>query len=62
MEGNVITTQEIFAFEKEGIDELGRVAGRHRATGIRPVFAEQLKTAGILLPTELFEDWVEPRG
>jgi len=62
MEGNVITTQDIFVFEKEGINELGRVTGRHRATGIRPAFAEQLKQAGILLPAELFEDWVEPRG
>ena len=62
MEGNVITTQDIFVFEKEGINELGMVAGRHRATGIRPAFAEQLKQAGILLPAELFEDWVEPRG
>jgi pilus assembly protein CpaF len=62
MEGNVITTQDIFVFEKEGIDERGGVAGRHRATGIRPAFAEQLKTAGILLPAELFEDWAEFRG
>ena len=62
MEGNVITTQDIFAFEKEGVDELGKVAGRHRATGIRPAFAEQLKTAGIRLPAELFEDWVKPQG
>jgi pilus assembly protein CpaF len=60
MDGNVITTQDIFVFEKEGINELGVVVGRHRATGIRPRFASRLKTAGIPLPTELFEDSSEP--
>jgi pilus assembly protein CpaF len=59
MEGTVITTQDIFVFEKEGINEEGAVLGRHKATGIRPKFAERLKQAGIPLPTELFEDWVE---
>jgi pilus assembly protein CpaF len=56
MDGNVITTQDIFVFEKEGINELGMVVGRHKATGIRPKFAKRLATAGIPLPTELFED------
>ncbi|MBI3781265.1 MAG: CpaF family protein [candidate division NC10 bacterium] len=59
MEGTVITTQDIFVFAKEGINEQGTVIGRHRATRIRPKFAERLKAAGILLPTELFEDWSE---
>src|SRR5574337_971951 len=57
MEGNVITTQDIFAFEKQGINEHGVVLGRHRATGIRPKFAERLQQAGVLLPPGLFEDW-----
>lgn len=59
MEGTVITTQDIFVFDKEGINEQGTVIGRHRATRIRPKFAERLKAAGILLPSELFEDWSE---
>jgi len=59
MEGTVITTQDIFVFEKEGINKEGTVLGRHKATGIRPKFAERLEQAGIPLPTELFEDWVE---
>ena len=59
MEGTVITTQDIFVFEKEGINEQGAVLGRHKATGIRPKFAERLQQAGILLPAELFEDWSE---
>ncbi|MGH7409989.1 MAG: CpaF family protein, partial [Candidatus Methylomirabilis sp.] len=59
MEGNVITMQDIFVFEKEGINEQGVVLGRHKATGIRPKFTERLKSAGIPLPAELFEDWSE---
>jgi pilus assembly protein CpaF len=57
MEGNVITTQDIFVFEKQGVNEQGVVLGRHKATGIRPKFAERLKQAGILLPAGLFEEW-----
>ncbi len=59
MEGNVLTTQDIFVLEKEGINELGMVVGRHKATGIRPKFSDRLKTAGILLPADFFDDWSE---
>lgn len=59
MEGNVITMQDIFVFEKEGINEQGVVLGRYKATGIRPKFSERLAQAGIPLPAELFEDWSE---
>ncbi len=59
MEGNVITMQDIFVFEKEGINEQGVVLGRYKATGIRPKFTERLEQAGILLPAELFADWSE---
>lgn len=59
MEGNVITMQDIFVFEKEGINEQGVVLGRYKATGIRPKFSERLEQAGIPLPAELFEDWSE---
>lgn len=56
MEGDVITLQEIFRFERRGIDAEGRVLGRFRATGIRPRFSEKLELAGIDLPDELFSD------
>jgi len=56
MEGEVITMQEIFVFERAGIGENGEVLGRFRPTGIRPKFAEKLQVAGIRLPTDLFED------
>jgi pilus assembly protein CpaF len=56
MEGDVITMQEIFLFERQGIGEDGKVMGRFKATGIRPRFAERLRTAGIELPTALFSN------
>jgi pilus assembly protein CpaF len=61
MEGDIITMQEIFAFEKLGINEEGRVLGRFRATGVRPKCAERLKAAGIHLPASMFEGVMEVR-
>ncbi len=55
MEEEVITTQDIFLFEQQGIDSNGRVLGYHRATGIRPKFSEQLTRAGIQLGLEIFD-------
>jgi len=55
MEGEVITMQDIFLFERAGIGPDGRVRGRFRATGIRPKCAERLASAGIQLPADLFE-------
>jgi len=61
MEGDVITMQEIFLFEKVGVTEDGKVVGRFRATGIRPKCCERLKTAGIHLPPAMFEGVTEVR-
>ena len=51
MEGETITMQEIFQFERTGVDSTGKVIGRFRTTGIRPRFAERLKQYGMQLPT-----------
>ncbi len=59
MEGQIITLQDLFVFEKRGIDAEGRVIGRFAATGIRPKFYEKLVSAGIRLRTEIFEEVVE---
>ena len=59
MEGDVITLQDLFVFEKSGISPDGRVHGRFAATGIRPKFHEKLLAAGIDLPAELFDSVVE---
>jgi pilus assembly protein CpaF len=56
MEGETITMQEIFQFERTGIDAQGQVIGRFRATGIRPRFAERLKACGLQLPRVFFEE------
>jgi len=56
MEGETITMQEIFLFERSGLDKDGRVLGRFRTTGIRPRFADKLKAAGYQLPRIAFED------
>lgn len=55
MEGDVITTQDIFVFVQEGVDKNGKVRGRFRATGVRPRFASRLASHGIHLSSELFE-------
>jgi pilus assembly protein CpaF len=59
MEGNIITLQDLFVFEKRGIDPDGRVIGRFAATGIRPKFYEKLVAAGIRLRQDVFEEVVE---
>src|SRR5215472_6948092 len=55
MEEDVVTTQDIFTFDQEGIDSDGRVVGSHRATGVRPKFTERLSRAGIHLGSEVFD-------
>ena len=57
MEGDVITMQDIFVFDREGIGGQGQVLGQFRATGIRPVFTERLKAYGIELPMSLFTNF-----
>ena len=59
MEGDIITLQDIFVFDRLGIDESGKVRGMFRATGIRPKFAERLATGGCRLRPALFESRVE---
>jgi pilus assembly protein CpaF len=61
MEGDVITMQEIFAFEKLGVTAEGKVIGRFRATGVRPKVCERLKASGIHLPPDMFEGVTEVR-
>lgn len=55
MEGEVISMQDIFVFEKFGISEDGRVLGAFKGTGIRPKFEDQLRASGIILPSNIFD-------
>jgi len=59
MEGEIVTLQDIFRFEQEGIDEHGRILGRLQSTGIRPTFAEGFALAGIAVPEGLFQNVAE---
>jgi len=55
MEGDVITMQEIFLFERKGLTPDGKVSGCFRATGIRPKCSDRLAAVGYALPMEMFE-------
>ena len=59
MEGEVVTLQDIFVFEKRGLNPEGQVVGRFAATGIRPKFYEKLLAGGIRLRPEIFDEVVE---
>lgn len=55
MEDDVVSMQDVFVFEKQGVSPDGRTLGTFTATGIRPKFAEKLKASGISLPASFFE-------
>ncbi len=55
MEDDVVSMQDVFVFEKQGVSPEGRTLGAFTATGIRPKFAEKLHASGIILPTNMFE-------
>ena len=55
MEGEVITMQEIFAFRQTGLSQEGKVEGYFAATGVRPKFADRLRTFGFALPDAMFD-------
>ena len=55
MEGDIISAQEIFTYERLGVTAGGMVRGRHRATGVRPIAAERMVTWGIKLDDNLFD-------
>ena len=62
MEGEIITMQDIFLFDKIGVLPDGRVSGRFRSTGIRPKLFEKLQTAGIELPLSILQTNVPVNG
>jgi pilus assembly protein CpaF len=59
MDNDMITLQDVFVFERSGIDESGKVRGVFRSTGLAPHFAERLATAGCRLSPALFESRME---
>ena len=55
MEGNVITTQEIFSFHQKGVDAEGKVRGIFCFQGVRPKFVEKFKVLGIDIAPGVFD-------
>jgi pilus assembly protein CpaF len=55
MEGEIVTMQEIFKFDRTGMGEDGTVLGELKPTGVRPKFAEKLRVSGFNLSANLFE-------
>jgi pilus assembly protein CpaF len=54
MEGDVVSMQEIFKYDQQGIDDNGKVIGKHISTGVRPRFADLCKAKGVDLPNDIF--------
>ena len=55
MEGEVVTTQEVYRFKRRGVTPEGRIIGQFEATGVRPMFTDRLRVSGIELPSRMFE-------
>src|ERR1700689_4444238 len=55
MEADVISLQDLFLFERQGVSAEGRTVGIFAATGVRPKFADRLKAAGLDLPANMFD-------
>src|SRR5262245_1601437 len=55
IERNQILMQEIFRYERRGVDEAGRVLGGFRSAGVIPEFAERLEACGLVLPEVIFQ-------
>jgi len=58
MEGDTVTLQEIFSFERTSIDEKGKVKGRFLFHGVRPRFMDKFNVMGISTPPDLFDKTV----
>jgi len=54
MEGDVVTMQDIFKFEQDGVNAEGKAYGRIVATGVRPSFLERLRAAGAVVDPQWF--------
>lgn len=54
MEGEIITMQEIFKFQRYGLDPNGKIIGRFEATGLRSHYSERFKHSGFELPNEIY--------
>jgi pilus assembly protein CpaF len=56
MEGEVIVMQDLFRFRQTGVSAAGEARGLFECLGVRPSFIPRLKTVGIELPSNMFEE------
>jgi len=62
VDNDLVEMQDIFEFERSGISAHGKVVGRFRATGARPVCLDRLKAYGIHLSASIFQEERQVRG
>ena len=55
MEGEVIVLQDLFLYDQRGVDQKGKVIGKHRATSLRPKLVDRLAQQGIEFPAPISE-------
>ena len=55
MEGDVISMQEIFRYQRVGLTPDNKIIGHFTATGVRSHFSERFKLWGYDLPAQIFE-------
>ena len=58
MEQDTVVMQDVYRYDKDGVDENGRAYGKFVATGIRPAFMSRLEQAGVRLPSSAFRERV----
>jgi len=54
MEGEIITLQEVFKYQRFGIDPNGKIIGEFQATGLRSFFSDRFKQSGFELPNSIY--------
>ena len=59
MEGDIITMSEIFSFNRQGLDEEGKIIGQYQATGLVPKFADTIRQRGLHIDNNLFRPEAE---
>jgi len=55
MESGVVSLQDIFVFDRQGVDDTGSILGMFKATGVRPRFADRCRIFGVPLPDRIFQ-------
>jgi len=58
MEQDTVVMQDVYLYEKDGIDENGTTIGRFVSTGVRPNFMDRLESSGVRLPGSAFKQRV----